>query len=45
VLLKNGEKVVCYPSEDYWLDIGRSEDYQKANEVFSKLRDQFLKEI
>ena len=45
VLLKNGEKVVCYPSNDYWLDIGRSEDYKNANEVFSKLRDQFLKEI
>ena len=45
VLLKNGEKVVCYPSEDYWLDIGRSEDYKNANEVFSKLRDQYLKEI
>jgi len=44
VLLKNGEKVVCYPSEDYWLDIGRSEDYQKANEVFARLKDQFLKE-
>ncbi|MBC8490024.1 MAG: NTP transferase domain-containing protein [Bacteroidetes bacterium] len=45
VLLKNGEKVVCYPSDDYWLDIGRSEDYHEANEVFSKLKDQFLKEI
>jgi len=44
-LLKNGEKVVCYPSDDYWLDIGRSVDYQKANEVFSKFKDQFLKEI
>ena len=44
LLLKNGEKVMCYPSDDYWLDIGRSEDYQKANEVFSKLKDQFLKE-
>ena len=44
VLLKNGEKVVCYPSDDYWLDIGRSEDYQKANDVFSKLKDQFLKD-
>ena len=45
VLLKNGEKVVCYPSDDYWLDIGRSEDYVEANGVFSKLKDQFLKEI
>ena len=42
-LLKNGEKVVCYPSDDYWLDIGRAEDYQKANDVFSKLRGKFLK--
>ena len=45
VLLKNGKKVICYPSDDYWLDIGRGEDYQKANEVFSKLKDQFLKGI
>jgi len=43
-LLKNGEKVVCYPSDDYWLDIGRNVDYQKANKEFAKYKQQFLKE-
>ncbi len=43
-LLKNGERVVGYPSDDHWLDIGRSEDYQKANEEFAKYKQQFLKE-
>ena len=44
-LLRNGEKIVCYPSNDYWLDIGRNDDYQKANEEFAELKDQFLKSI
>ncbi len=43
VLLKTGEKIVCYSSKDKWLDIGREEDYQKANEEFVKYKHQFLK--
>ncbi len=29
-LIKNGNKVVSYPLAGYWLDIGRHEDYEKA---------------
>jgi len=36
-LLRRGEKVQGYPSEDYWLDIGRPDDYEKANEDIGKL--------
>jgi NDP-mannose synthase len=33
-LLDNGEKVVGFHSEDYWLDIGRREDYELAQQDF-----------
>jgi len=42
MLLKNDERVVCYPHSGYWLDIGRPEDYEKANEEFENLRANFL---
>jgi len=31
-LLKNIERVIGYPSKDYWLDIGRHDDYEKVIE-------------
>ncbi len=31
-LLDNGRTVVSYPIVEYWLDIGRQEDYQRAQE-------------
>jgi len=31
-LIDRGERVVGYPFEGYWLDIGRREDYEKVNE-------------
>jgi len=37
-----GERVACYREECFWLDIGRTEDYQIATEEFMKRRDQFL---
>ncbi len=33
-LLRHGEKVVGYPSQDYWLDIGRREDYELAQQEY-----------
>lgn len=30
-LIQVGKKVVAFSHEDYWLDIGHKEDYQKAN--------------
>ncbi|MFH1755621.1 MAG: sugar phosphate nucleotidyltransferase [Candidatus Latescibacterota bacterium] len=33
-LIAAGKQVYAYPLEDYWLDIGQMEDYQKAQEDF-----------
>jgi NDP-sugar pyrophosphorylase family protein len=33
-LLKHGERVVGFHSQDYWLDIGRREDYELAQQEF-----------
>ncbi len=44
LLLRNKEKVVGYPYDGYWLDIGRADDYERAVEEFSRLRGEFLKE-
>ncbi|HVP37026.1 MAG TPA: sugar phosphate nucleotidyltransferase [Terriglobales bacterium] len=42
LLLKKGEKVSVYPSSDFWLDIGRHEDYKRALEEFEKLKTKIL---
>jgi len=39
---QEGENIYCYPSDCYWLDIGRVEDYQVAQEEFEHHRGQFL---
>jgi NDP-sugar pyrophosphorylase family protein len=31
-LLKENQKINAYPFDGYWLDIGRLEDFEKANE-------------
>jgi NDP-sugar pyrophosphorylase family protein len=41
-LLRKGEKVFCYPSNDFWLDIGRHEDYGEAQRIFQKMRKKLL---
>jgi NDP-sugar pyrophosphorylase family protein len=41
-LLEAKEKLAIYRSEDFWLDIGRPDDYQRAIEVFAKQRERFL---
>ncbi len=38
------EKVFCYETGCYWLDIGRIEDFQKAQEEFKKHKNKFLYE-
>jgi len=40
---ENKEKVYCYGSKDFWLDIGRKEDFQKAQEEFKKDSSRFIK--
>ncbi|MCK4224712.1 MAG: NTP transferase domain-containing protein [candidate division Zixibacteria bacterium] len=44
VLLEKDKKVSIYNSDDFWLDIGRPDDYQKAVEEFEKNRKRFLNE-
>lgn len=39
ILIKKGEKVGGYIFEDYWLDIGRHDDYMKANEDINLIYD------
>ncbi|MDH5174418.1 MAG: sugar phosphate nucleotidyltransferase [Elusimicrobiota bacterium] len=41
-LLKNKKKVIGYPSDDYWLDIGRHDDYQRAIDEFEENKKKFL---
>ena len=41
-LLDNNEAVAGYHSQDFWLDIGRHEDYQRAQDEFEKNRAVFL---
>jgi len=39
VLLKNKQKVLAYPHRGFWLDIGRPEDYEVANEKFEEIKE------
>jgi NDP-sugar pyrophosphorylase family protein len=38
-LLANRRPVVAYPFDGVWLDIGRPDDYARANDVFEQMRD------
>jgi len=40
-LLDRGEKVVGFQSQDYWLDIGRREDYELAQQEFHSRAAEF----
>jgi NDP-mannose synthase len=41
-LLDAGERVVGFPFEGYWQDLGRADDYEQAILDFDRLREQFL---
>jgi NDP-sugar pyrophosphorylase family protein len=41
-LRRSGQEIHCYREECYWLDIGRHDDYELANEVFESRRAAFL---
>jgi NDP-mannose synthase len=41
-LIEKGETVRAMRSEDYWLDIGRHDDYETAMDEFERMRDRFL---
>ncbi|MBU1368323.1 MAG: nucleotidyltransferase family protein [Bacteroidetes bacterium] len=37
-LIRNKKKVISYPMQGYWLDIGRLEDYEKARIDFTRIK-------
>ncbi|HEY7951370.1 MAG TPA: sugar phosphate nucleotidyltransferase [Solirubrobacteraceae bacterium] len=41
-LIAAGETVRAWPSEDYWLDIGRHDDYEQAQEEFESVRHRLI---
>jgi NDP-sugar pyrophosphorylase family protein len=41
-LIADGERVNVVPHDGYWLDIGRPEDYEMANQQFERDRNRFL---
>ena len=43
-LVAAGEKVVGYPFDGYWQDLGRPDDYEQAANDFDNMRNQFLHE-
>lgn len=43
-LLGAGEKVVGYPFDGYWKDLGRPDDYEQAVADFTEMRSEFLPE-
>jgi NDP-mannose synthase len=42
-LLERKERVLAYESDAYWLDIGRPDDYQRANDDFPEMQHIFFK--
>ena len=36
-LIKSGKNTISFPLHEYWIDIGRIEEYQKANEEYAKI--------
>lgn len=43
-LIASGEKVVGFPFEGYWQDLGRRDDYEQANREFEHMRAEILSE-
>ncbi|HEY4897152.1 MAG TPA: sugar phosphate nucleotidyltransferase [Solirubrobacteraceae bacterium] len=41
-LIAAGQTVRAWPSPDYWLDIGRHDDYEQAQEEFESVRGRLL---
>jgi NDP-sugar pyrophosphorylase family protein len=43
-LMRRGERVMSYPFAGHWLDIGREDDYARAQQTFEAYRSRFLPE-
>jgi len=39
-----GERVMTYPFDGYWQDLGRADDYEQAIQDYESIRDQLLRE-
>jgi NDP-sugar pyrophosphorylase family protein len=39
--MQAGEKVCAFPADCLWLDIGRPDDYARAQELFAERRNAF----
>jgi NDP-mannose synthase len=44
ILIADGKKVVAFPFNGYWMDLGRPDDYEQANIDFENKRSEFLPE-
>lgn len=44
-LLADGERVLGYPFDGYWQDLGRQDDYEQAVQEFESYRSQILGDI
>ena len=44
ILIADKKRVVAYPFDGYWEDLGRADDYEQANIDFLEMRSQFLPE-
>jgi NDP-mannose synthase len=42
ILIADGKRVVAYPFDGYWQDLGRKDDYEQANIDFEQMRSLFL---
>lgn len=42
ILLAAGEKVVGFPFEGYWQDLGRADDYENAARDFERMKSKFF---
>lgn len=42
VLLKAGEPIAAYQSDDYWMDIGRPDDYEIAHRDYTAAPERFV---
>ena len=43
-MIAAGEKVVHYPYDGYWKDLGRPDDYEQATQDLTSMRAEFLRE-
>jgi NDP-sugar pyrophosphorylase family protein len=43
-MIKKGERVMGFPFDGYWQDLGRPDDYEQAIQEFDSIKSQILGE-